>query len=761
MAPAPDRDGLYRHPDTLSKATGAERFSADFNPPGSLVAGVKRAGVPHARIVAVHTGEARALPGVTAVLTGADVPGSNRQGIIHKDQPVLARDAVRHAGDAVALVAADTREILEQALALIRVELEALPGVFDPLEALLPGAPLVHPEREDGNLLAHALVEKGDAPAAMRECAVVVEGVFETPMQEHAFLETPCGAARFKANGVLDMVVSTQAPFRDRFEIGHALGLDPMRVRVRAPYLGGAFGGKDGATVQCLLALAALHAEGRWVRMRWDREETFLAGYKRHAARMRMRLGADRDGRLRALDCAMHFDSGPYAHLGVEVMALAMEHAGGPYAIGHARMEGFLAYTNNPVGGAFRGFGVAQGSFATERIMDRLAEKLGMDPAELRLMNALKPGELNTAGVAMESASGTAQCLEAVMAHDIWARRDAWKAGAAPFKRRGVGISACCNAMGYGRGLPDAAAAKLELTREGGFKIYNSVPDMGQGNCAAFVRLAATALDQDTASITLAQPDTRSCPPAGSSSASRTTYTFGNALLRACASMREKLLARAALVLLADEPARLKLTPGAVLDPATGRSVPLALMGTMLQRDDRICVDQFVMPVVENPPDTGKAFRLGFPHRFFSHGACVCAVEVDELTGETTLAGCVTAVECGRVLDAAGVARQTQGAAAQGAGFALTEDLAMDQGRMLAGGLSTYLIPTSLDLPDTQCLTVEGDEPTGPLGLKGVGEVGVHGPPPAVAQALRDAVGLDVARLPVRPEEVLKALGGA
>ncbi len=747
--------------DALAKAVGRERFSADITPPRCLWAGARRAGEPSASITLLDTAGARAVPGVVAVLTAADVPGTNRQGIVHKDQPVLAGPLIRHRGDAVALVVAETREALDTALGRIRLELAPLPGVFDAEAALSPDAPLVHPGREEGNLLAHGVVEKGDALAALEACEVVVEGEFETPMQEHAFLEPPNGTARLTENGVLDMVVSTQAPFRDRFEIAHALGLDPRRIRVRAPYLGGGFGGKDGATVQCLLALAALFAGGRWVKMAWSREETFLAGYKRHAARTRLRLGASRDGSLAGLCAVMHFDAGPYAHLSGEIMALALEHAGGPYRIPHTRLEGVCAYTNNPVGGAFRGFGVLQASFAIERMLDTLADTLGRDPGELRRQNALRPGETNPAGVAAGAGTDIAACLDAVMSHPVWTGRADWKARAPVHARRGVGISAMTNAMGYGRGLPDAAACKLELARDGTFVIYNSVPDMGQGNASAFVAIAARALDQDPASFALVQPDTRRCPPAGSSSASRTTYTFGNALLRACAAMREKLAARAALALLCDEPARLVLGPGAVSDPATGRSVPLVVIASMLSRDDRLCVDQFVMPVVADPPDTGREFRLGFPHRYYSHGACLCAVEADTLTGRVRLASCVVAVACGRVLSPQGVEQQIQGAAAQGAGIALFEDLAPDAGRLMAGDLSTYLIPTALDLPDLECLILPDDEPSGPFGLKGMGEVGIHGPGPAVAQALGDAVGLRVRRLPITPEDVLEALGGS
>lgn len=744
--------------DALDKACGRERYAVDETPPGCLWAGVRRAGIPHGLIASLDVASARAVPGVVAVCTRDDVPGTNRQGIVHKDQPVLCGERVRHCGDPVALVVAETREALATGLARIRAAYTPLPGVFDPEGALLADAPLVHPGREGGNLLAHGVLEKGDAEAALARCAVVVSGRYATPMQEHVFLEPPNGLARFTLSGGLDMVVSTQAPFRDRFEIGHALGLDPLRIRVRAPYLGGGFGGKDGATVQCLLALAALRVPGRWVKMVWSREETFLAGYKRHAAVMDVRLGADADGTLRALACAMRFDAGPYAHLSGEIMALGLEHAGGPYRIPHTRFEGSCVYTNNPVGGAFRGFGVVQAGFAMERAMDALARRLGREPAGLRLQNALRAGEKNGVGVPVEPGTGVAACLTAAMEHPLWTGREAWKKAAPPFVRRGVGLAAMQNAMGYGRGLPDHAAAKLELTRQGTFRLYNSVPDMGQGNVAAFVAMAARALNQPETAFACVQPDTRRCPPAGSSSASRTTYVFGNALLGACRAMAEKLRTRAALALLCDAPDRLALVPGGVCDPVTGRTLPLSLLAGFLLRDDRICVDQCVMPVVADPPDTGREFKLGFPHRYYSYGACLCGVEVDELTGRVRLARCLTTVACGRVFSLAGVTQQLQGAAAQGAGLALFEDMALEEGRIRAGDLSTYLIPTTADLPEIECQALPDEEPSGPMGLKGMGEVGIHGPGPAVAQALYDALGLEVTRLPVSPETVLAAL---
>ena len=367
--------------DATAKVKGEEKYAADHLPGNTLWAGAKRASVAHGIIRQIDVSAARKLPGVHAVLTAGDVPGTNRQGIVQKDQPVLAADKVRYCGDPVALVLAENRDILKQALGLIHVYIDPLPAVFDPEEALQDDAPRVH---ESGNLLKKAIVGTGGVPEAFDACDVVVEDSFEVPGQEHAFLETENGVAWRDPDGKIVMVVSTQAPFRDRFEIVHALGLDVDAIQVISPYLGGGFGGKDGATVQCLLALAVLHSGGRPVKMWWEREESILAGYKRHPVRMRYRLGAMRDGTLHALHCKLHYNTGPYAHLGVEVMALGMEHAGGPYRIPHTRIEGWCVYTNAPIGGAMRGFGVCQVSFGIERMMDLTAAKLGMSRLDIR-----------------------------------------------------------------------------------------------------------------------------------------------------------------------------------------------------------------------------------------------------------------------------------------------------------------------------------------------------------------------------------------
>jgi len=620
------------------------------------------------------------------------------------------------------------------------------------------GAPQVHEGREQGNVLLAAEIVKGDARRALRDSGVVVRGEVAVPPQEHAFIETPTGLAWVDDKGALHMIVSTQAPFRDRFEIGHALGLDPLAIRIQAPYLGGGFGGKDGATVQCLLALAALHAGGRPVKMVWDREETMLAGYKRHAATIRYALGANADGSLLALDCRLVFDTGAYAHLGGEVMALGMEHASGPYRVPNTRIRGWCVYTNNPVAGAMRGFGVAQASFASERMMDALAAKLGLDPLELRLRNVLRRGDRNSAGVTLTTSTGVEQCLKTLRDSDAWRDRERWKRQAPPFKRRGVSVCAVANAIGYGRGLADAAIAKLELTDSGGFRIYSGVPDMGQGNASAYVQIVGECLRQAADRIDVVQPDTTASLPSGSASASRTVYTFGAALIKACEAMRAKLFHRAAMILFIDDPDGFVIVPGAVRHAPTGREAPLETLARFTPPDDRIVIREHVMVVAKDTLDTGKAFKLGFPHAIFSYAAHLAMVEVDELTGQTEVRAWIAATDAGRIINPQGYEQQVQGAVVQGLGYALSEEVAMDRGRLLTRDFATYIIPTALDAPDVQSAPVQTVEHTGPFGMKGVGEVNFNGAAPAVAAAVENACGFCGCRSPLTGERVLAGM---
>jgi len=745
--------------DAYDKVTGREKFAADVYGENLIWAGVKRAGVPHAKIEGINVEAARGLPGVVAVLTHEDVRGTNRQGVVKKDQPVLANDKVRYSGDGLALVLAEDRETLKKALDLIVLDLKPLPGVFDMEAALTEGSALVHDDNPSGNILLQAELQTGLGPEAEAECEVMVEARFQTQRQEHAYLETEAGWAQVQDDGRLTIISSTQTPFRDRAEVAEALGLPMERLRMIAPYPGGAFGGKDGVSVQSLLALAALHAGGRPVKMWWDREESFLVSCKRHPARMYYRLGATRDGVLRYLDARMYFDTGPYDHLGGVVLTLAFEHAGGPYSIPNAHLRGWAVYTNNPLSGPFRGFGVPQVTSAIERMMDQLAAKLSMDPLELRLKNALKKGYRNCVGATLTSSTGLVECLERASTHYIWRERQSWKAGAGPFTRRGVGVAALMHASGYGPVVPDYANAKIELTSEGKVRVYCGVVDMGQGTASTSLQIAADILGQEADRMELVLPDTDLCLPSGSASASRCLYTFGNALIGAAQLLKERILERSADLLMAADTSELALVSGKVRCIKTGREFDLATLARLMDESQRVAVYHFRAPVAREEPSPDKNLRLhGLPHWLFSYGAHVARVEVDELTGAVKVADYLSVTDCGNVINLKTYEQQIHGSIAQGLGYALSENLEAADGLITTPGLFTYVVPTASDVPDMDCLALNIYEPTGPFGLKGVGEIATNGPLPALSNALADACGVGFVSSPITPEVVLKAL---
>lgn len=765
MRDAADRERVYQigekmpRPDALAKVTGRERFAADLYGPDLLWAGVKRAGTAHAEIRKIDVGAALQVPGVTAVLTARDVRGTNRQGVIRKDQPVLADDRVRHFADPVALIVATSRRTLQTALAEIVLTLSPLDAVFDPESALAEGAPVIHADHPDGNLLFSARIGTGDGEKAFDACDEVIDARFDLPRQAHCFLETENGWAVAHADGRLEITASTQTPFRDRFEVAEALGLDVTNIRIRAPYCGGAFGGKDGITVQSLLALAALHCPGRPVKMLWEREESFLAGAKRHPARLYYRLGADRDGTLKALSARIYFDTGPYDHLGGAVAALGLEHAGGPYRIPHTSLNVWSVYTNNPVSGAFRGFGVTQVAAAMESMMDMMAGRLKLSPLEIRLKNALVRGDRCPAGVTRQGSVGLSACLETLKAHPLWRDRSSWKSSAGPHQKRGTGIACVFHGMGYGPVVPDSATAGIELTDAGKIRILSGVVDMGQGNAATYLQIAGDILSQPITQMELVLPDTARTFPCGSSSASRTTYTFGNALIGAAEALKHRLTARGADLFMCAESSEVVLVPGNLRHLPTGRDIPLARLGRLLGKAERFATSHFRAPVSQEMPDADNTLRLhGFPHTRFSYAVHLARVTVDELTGRVSVADYLTISDCGRILNPRLFEGQQEGAVVQGLGYALYEEVTLEAGRMKTTDLTTYIVPTAPDVPEIKTMAVPVVEHTGPFGLKGAGEIGIDGPAPAVANAVADATGLRLVRFPLTAERILLAL---
>lgn len=742
--------------DAYTKVTGAERYTVDYYGDDFLWAGVKRAGIPHAVLKAVHTGEALRMPGIVAVLTHKDIPGSNRTGIIRKNQPVLADTRIRYCGEPVALVLAQDREVLRSALDSITFDYEPLPAVFDVEEALREGAPVLHEDNPDGNVVKAVSVHVGSDGEAFDKCDVVVEGTFEVPMQEHAYLETEAGWAFRDSGGKFVIIATTQTPFRDCLEIAPVLGVDPGCIRVIAPYLGGAFGGKDGITVQTLLGLAVLHSGGRPVKMWWDREESFLSSVKRLPAKMHYRLGAKETGELHALECRLHYDGGAYSPLGGEIMTLGAEHAGSAYRIPNVSIKGWCVYTNNPVGGPFRGFGVPQATAAMEQMMDMLALKLGIDPITLRMRNAVRKGEANCLGITLRNSTGALECLETLAAHPLWKERDPWKKAAGLFKLRGVGVACMAHAMGYPPMVPDQATAKIEITRSGKVRVFAGVVDMGQGNASTYAQIAGHILEQDASAIELVQPDTERTLPSGSSSASRTTYTYGNALIEAAHALKERILGAASVRISGSEPEEIVLSPGIVTHVPSGKEIPLSEIAGSLDDSERVSTGYFRMPVTDEKPDV---IYMG-PHSLFSYGAHLVYVEVDELTGAVDVVRYLSVTDAGKILNPQLYEQQIHGAIAQGIGYAVCEEFKVFSGRTLTKDLATYIIPTSMDLPDITSVPVEIGEDTGPFGLKGVGEIAVSGPVPAIANAIQDALGERVFDTPFTGEKVFPALTG-
>jgi CO/xanthine dehydrogenase Mo-binding subunit len=752
-----------RH-DAWAKAAGREQYASDYYPEHFLWLGVKRSDQTHARLRGIDTTAAAQVPGVVAVLTHRSVKGSNRVGVPEFDEPVLCDEKVRHRGDALAVILAESPAAIAQAQALIQVDYEVLEAVTDPELALRPESPRVHEKHPQGNVLLSGQIGTGRGAAALAECDFLARGSFSLPSQEHACLETECGVAWIDKDGVLVVVASTQTPFRDRFEVASSLGLKPDLVRVIAPPLGGGFGGKDGITVQALLGLGALHSGGRPVKLVNSREESFLSSTKRHAARIQYELGCLKDGTLHALNCRLLFDTGPYNCLGTAVLALAMEHAGGVYRIPHASIEGILVYTNNPVGGAFRGFGVPQVTAGLEQLIDDLARQVGLDPLEFRLRNALAKGDCTACGAHLTESVAITACLETIRRHELWRGRQAWAASAPRFKRRGVGLACAAHGMGYGPVVPDHAAAKIELGLDGRITVYAGVSDMGQGNVSTFLQIAGAVLNQRPGCLLAVLPDTARTLPSGSSSASRTTFTYGNALIPAAELLKRRILERALLLAKMTlfkeiQEADLVLLPDGVRELASGRIFTLAAIAHSMEAAERCCTWSYTAPTTREIAGSSLQLRQwGLPHRIFSFAAHLALVEIDELTGETAVCRYLASTDAGRIINPQAYEQQVQGGVVQGLGYALMEEFRMDPEPMQTRNFATYLIPTALDAPEVDSLPVEQPEMLGPYGLKGVGEIVIDPVYAATANAVADVVSTRIPQGPLTPERILAAL---
>ncbi|PZQ50817.1 MAG: hypothetical protein DI556_06790 [Rhodovulum sulfidophilum] len=725
-------------PEILDRLEARIRYLGDTAMPGALTGRILRSPHPHARILRIDAAAARALPGVRAVVTAADLPPGFLYGIRKKDQPVFATDRARYLGEPVAAVAAESAEAAGAALRAIVVDYAPLPLVTDPEAALADGAFPIH---AGGNLCHAARFERGDVAAAFATAAHVVEHGLVTPRQMHAALELEGGVAAV-ADGRLTVWSPSQHPHGVRAVIAGALGWPEERITVIGSPIGGSYGGKEDVHVQPILALLAVRA-GVPVRLIVSREENVAAGVKRHVFRVRMRSACDADGRLVALEMDALADTGGYASHGPEVLDTAHECAQGPYAIPNVRLVSRLAYTNTGNAGAFRGFGALQTQVAIETQMDLLARAAGLSPAEIRRRNlpgATAPGPLGQPVLPRPETKATAEALLRAAARARVPSAGRWL--------RGRGLSLVQKGEGFAQGGPNGAEARLALSPEGRFVFHCGVTEMGQGAEAAARAALARALGVDGADVALALGATRATPDAGPTSASRGTQVLLRLARAGAPRLAERVLARAA-ERLGLPAAELALGPGGVYRAgarANQPALPFAGIGG-------------VEPVETAIGELGQQGPRGIEaHAVLTTCAAIAEVAVDRLTGRVRAERIEVLPACGRPLVPDAFRGQVEGGAAMALGFALLEDLPAEGGRYLHRNLDGYLVPTIADVPPVEVTAIDALDADDPIGLRGIGEIGMNAVGPAIAAAVHDALGAAPERLPVSPEWVLRRL---
>lgn len=717
--------------DAQGKVTGETKYPGDINIDGQLWMRIKFSERAHARVNRVDKREAEALPGVARVFTSCDVP-VNEYGLVIKDQPVLCgpggnkagTDVVRCYMDMVATVVAESDAIARQALDLIHVEYEDLPAVFDPDDAMADSAPQLHPD-SPGNLVSHYRIRKGDMSAGWAAADVVVEGEYETTWQEHAYLQPEAGLSYIDEEGRVTVIVAGQWTHEDQEQICHALDLPPDETRVIYPAIGGAFGGREDMSVQIVLALAT-RVLRRPVKIQWNREESILFHHKRHPIKVRAKWGATNSGLITAIHSEVIGDAGAYNYTSNKVLGNAQLTASGPYETPNIHIDTYAVYTNNIPSGAFRGFGAPQALFAAEGQMNRLAATLGMDPLEIRLINTIREGSLGAVDTPFPKGVTMPQVFEACGRESWWRETDfGWsmqrpEQPADAAKRRGRGLAGGFKNVGFSFGFPEHCWAGIELRGSAEIEhvvLYHAAAEVGQGAHTALCQMAADAVDIQFDQVELVASDTATSGSAGSASASRLTFMSGNAIRGAAEIALRK-----------------------------------------WQDEERPAIGEFMYrppPTTAFDPLTGKAD----PNFAYGYVAEAVEVEIDLETGQVQLLEVVCANDVGKVINPQQLEGQIEGAIVQAQGYALMEYLVSQEGRILNPYLSTYLIPTSLDVPPkVKSVVLEHPDPIGPWGARGMAEMPFLPLAPAIAAAIFDATGVWMDSQPFTAEKVVKAL---
>lgn len=725
--------------DAQGKVTGETLYPGDINLPNQLYMKVLFAGRPHAIVKKVNTNAAEALPGVVAVFTAKDVP-VNEYGLIMPDQPVLCgpgsskpfADRVRFIGDQVALVVAESEAIAMTALDLIKVEFEDMPVITDPLEAMKEGETLIHPDTES-NIFFQPRIRKGDIDKGFEEADIILEEEYRTPAQEHAYLQPEAGVAYIDDEGRVTVEVAGQWIHEDREQIAHALDLPEEKVRVIYPAIGGAFGGREDMSVQIVLALAVyrLHERGidRPVKIVWSREESIIGHHKRHPFIIRAKWGVTREGKIIAAEMELIQDGGAYAYTSTKVMGNAILMCTGPYNISNVKVDAYSVYTNNIPGGAFRGFGGPQAAFAAEGQINKLAEKLSMDPVEIRVRNLLSDGDLLSVGTSLPQGVTIDRVVKACAEKVGWRRlekgwvepdRESLGDPGALYLKRGIGFACGFKNVGFSYGYPENCTATIELHGEAEIDkvvLYHAGADVGQGAHTVMAQMAAAAAGVPVENVELILSDTATSSNAGSASASRLTFMSGNSIRGAVDEALKK-----------------------------------------WQDENRPAVATYTYRAPKTStldPDTGYCE----PNFAYGYVAEAVVVDVDTETGHVRLVDVVCADDVGKAINLQQVEGQIEGGVVQAAGYAILENFIQEGGNPITRHLSTYLIPTVRDIPErVVSVVLEFEDPRGPWGARGMAEMPYIPLAPAVMAAVRNAVGVWMDEFPLTPEHMLFTL---
>ncbi|MDM8528294.1 molybdopterin-dependent oxidoreductase [Anaerolineales bacterium HSG24] len=715
-------------PDATAKVTGQGIYAGDLHVAGMLHAKVLRSKYPHAKLLQVDVSQAKALPGVVAVLTADDIPGRKDCGVHEIDWPVLCYDKILYVGDAIALVAAESVEIAEQAIKLITVEYEPLPIVTGPMEALADDAPQLH---DKGNELAHFHLEQGDLNAGFAEADVIVEQEYRTQTVEHAFIEPEAGLAVPEANGRITVYCGGQIPYNDRAQIAATLNMPESAIRVINCLIGGAFGGKEDVSVQIHAALLA-QATKRPVKLVFTRKESLRVHPKRHATIIKLKTGAKKDGQLVAHQALIYGDAGAYESLSDHVMLRATTHASGAYEVLNVQADTHAMYTNNVPSGAFRGFGVTQSAFAMESQMDILAEKLGLTPVEIRRKNILAIGKRTQAGQLLTESCGLPQALEHIATemeqHEFVAEEGS--------KRRAWGVACAYKSVGYGSGAYDAAGSEVELFADGGAIVRAGAAEIGQGLVGVLAQIVSEELGVPYHQVQVLVSDTDLTPDGDATTASRQSYVTGNAARHASQEVRA-ILSPIAAEMLDASPDSLTFAEGQVR--SAERAIPLSEVVQAARREGR----QPKINYQYRAPHTEQ-----YHHFAFGFAAQAALVEVDIKTGETKVLKMIAATDAGRVLNPLALQGQIEGSISMGLGMALQEQFVMADGQVKTTSYNKCRVPTINQTPEVINFFIEEQTKDGPYGAKGVGELCSVPTTPAIINAIYHATGVRCFSLP-------------